>query len=128
MIKILRLWAPVALWCVLIFYLSHQPHLRITEEWWDFYLRKVAHIGEYAVLSWLSARAFNGSTPWTSRQIIRYALGISVLYAASDEWHQHFVQGRVGSVADVGIDFLGILLGAWIWNKRKSSTGALDHV
>lgn len=33
---------------------------------------------------------------------------ISALYAASDEFHQHFVPGRDASIFDVGTDVLGI--------------------
>jgi VanZ family protein len=42
------------------------------------------------------------------------------MYALSDEWHQHFVAGRHGSVFDTVIDLLGIALGLaivawWVW-------------
>ena len=48
-----------------------------------------------------------------------FALGyaFSVLYAATDEFHQLFVEGRSGSLFDVGVDAAGALLGvaaAWV--------------
>lgn len=36
----------------------------------------------------------------------------TLIYAASDEWHQTFVFGRSGTVMDVFIDSVGSLLGA----------------
>jgi VanZ family protein len=42
------------------------------------------------------------------------ALGIAVLYAATDEFHQNFVPNRTGSLKDVGIDTAGALLGLGI--------------
>ena len=50
------------------------------------------------------------------------ALVLSVLYAATDEWHQGFVADRNPSPVDVGIDALGagIALGVQsIWKYRK---------
>ena len=39
------------------------------------------------------------------------ALGGTLLYALSDEWHQTFVEGRNGSIADVAKDSIGIICG-----------------
>lgn len=111
------LWLPVVLWCSLIFYLSHQPHLRITQEWWDIIVRKVAHMVEYGVLALLLRRAIQGSTSWDEKRIWRWALIGAILYAASDEFHQHFIEGRVGSPVDVLVDALGALA-AWALDKR----------
>jgi len=104
------LWLPVFLWGGIIFWLSSIPYLRITESPWDLVLRKVAHVGEYAVLARLIARALSGSLFWSWRKIFVLSLVVSVLYAATDEYHQTFVAGRVGCVRDVCVDFLG----AWI--------------
>lgn len=38
-------------------------------------------------------------------------LGICILFAASDEFHQTFVSGRTGQILDVCIDSLGSLVG-----------------
>lgn len=35
----------------------------------------------------------------------------SVLYACTDEWHQHYVPGRHGALRDVIIDSIGIITG-----------------
>jgi len=39
------------------------------------------------------------------------ALGISVIFAITDEYHQTLVQGRTGQILDVCIDSLGAILG-----------------
>jgi len=106
----ISLWLPVVLWCAGIFYLSHIPHLRITLYWWDYPLRKAAHMTEYAILARLVTRALRGSTTWSTGQIFIASLVFVVFYASSDEFHQHFVEGRHGSPIDVLID----LTGAWI--------------
>jgi VanZ family protein len=37
------------------------------------------------------------------------ALALTVLYAASDEWHQTFIPNRSGQLADVLVDTAGAL-------------------
>jgi VanZ family protein len=77
-----------------------------------FLVRKAAHITEYAVLGWLAARAFTGS----SREFLRQrwflvGLVLIVLNALLDEYHQSFVPSRTGSTYDSGIDIAGGLIG-----------------
>ncbi len=95
------LWAPVALWAALIFVLSSIPDLT-TGLAWDAALRKVAHAGEYAVLGALLARALGRDA---------LALAVGSAYAVTDEIHQTFVEGRVGSPFDWAIDTAGVALG-----------------
>jgi VanZ family protein len=95
-------WVPVALWAGLIFGLSAVPDLGTGLGTWDLVLRKIAHFCEYAILGFLLVRA-------TRREPVAFALG--VLYAASDEIHQHFVPGRHAAVRDVAIDSAGVLVG-----------------
>jgi VanZ family protein len=105
------LWTPVAAWCLLIFIFSSIPNLGSGLEY-DFFLRKAAHMGEYAVLFLLLRRAFRGTFPsgaWSC-----WAIALSVLYAMTDEYHQSFVPGRCGRWSDVGIDAAGAALGG-VW-------------
>lgn len=104
----MRRWAPVILWCALIFAFSSIPRLETGLEY-DFLLRKLAHMAEYAVLFRLTLRA-SGSALW--------AAAFSLLYAASDEWHQTFVPGREGAFRDVLVDAVGIVV-AWAWRRKK---------
>jgi VanZ family protein len=47
---------------------------------------------------------------------------IAVLYAVTDEVHQTFVDGRLGTPRDVAIDLVGVLAGVvgWrLWRDRR---------
>ena len=75
-------------------------------------VRKAAHFTEYTLL----AAAFRQFL-WTFRRI-RFpgllAWGTATLYAASDEIHQLFVEGRGGQMQDVLIDSAGALFGVFL--------------
>jgi VanZ family protein len=74
-----------------------------------FWIRKLAHFTEYAVLSHLWFTALNRGRPrWALRHAIA-ALLISILYAAMDEYHQIFVPSRTPSFTDIGIDSTGVV-------------------
>ena len=100
--RTLSLWAPVVAWAALIFALSSIPHLSSGLGTWDYVLRKCAHVTEYAIFGGLLLRAIGRATP---------AFAAGVLYAASDELHQHFVRGRHGAPLDVAIDAVGVAFG-----------------
>jgi len=106
--KILKLWLPVIIWAGLIFCLSSIPHLRTSLKY-DFILRKIAHITEYFILTFLLYRAFKGSFNMNITQFFIYPATLSFLYAVSDEFHQSFVPGRSASIRDVLIDTIGII-------------------
>ncbi len=74
-------------------------------------LRKLAHTAEYAVLGALLARALGRSG---------LAVAIGVLYAVSDEVHQAFVPGRLGSPVDVAIDAIGVVCGVLLWQAART--------
>jgi VanZ family protein len=106
-----RLWLPVVAWAALIFALSSVPDLGTGLGGWDLVLRKIAHAAEYAVLGALLVRA-------TGRGGFAFALG--TLYALSDEVHQSFVPGRVGSPLDVMLDAIGVLVGVILWQTVRT--------
>ncbi len=74
----------------------------------EFFLRKAAHVSEYAVLAVLLYRAFV-HTVFQSRRAL--SAGVVLLscaaYAASDEFHQSFVPSRTATLRDVMIDVGG---------------------
>ncbi len=84
-----------------IFYLSAQPDLNSGLGVWDTVLRKCAHMVEYGLLWFLWWRALGYGHPGP-------AIAIAIAYAASDEFHQSFVDGRHGSPWDVAIDAAGV--------------------
>ncbi|HUW24012.1 MAG TPA: VanZ family protein [Patescibacteria group bacterium] len=111
-------WVPILFWMGLIYFLSSVPSLRVTEGLSDLILRKLAHMTEYAILFILSFRALRSTNSLSTRRNLIYALVISVLYAASDEYHQTFVPGRAGRIWDVAIDTAGVLGGLALALKK----------
>lgn len=112
----------MVLWAGLIFYLSSIPSLRIdVPDVWDLILRKMAHLFEYGVFAVLLMRYGEHRYPHHWSIPLVSLLGV-LIYASVDEIHQTFVDGRVGSVADVGIDFTGGLLAALVyyrWRRKR---------
>ena len=106
-----RNWLPVLAWAALIFAMSSVPDLGTGLGGWDLALRKLAHLAEYAILGALLARAVR-------RSGLAFALG--TLYAVSDEVHQAFVPGRMGSPVDVAIDAFGVAVGVALWQLART--------
>jgi len=106
----LKNWLWVFLWAGVIFFFSSQPDLKSgLPNQWDFILRKLAHIAEYAVLTLFLIRALKEHR-LNRRQLLFLAMILALLYAASDEYHQTFVLGRQGVVRDILIDGAGVFL------------------
>lgn len=91
-------------------------------------IRKIAHATIYMILAFLSSNAvymqnyfFNEKRDDTKeKKLYKYknsliAFIIAFLYAASDELHQLFVDGRSGEFRDVMIDSAGALVGIFIY-------------
>ncbi len=110
----MRLWLPVLAWAALIFFFSSVPDLGTGLGGWDLLLRKLAHVAEFAVLGVLLVRALG-------RAGVGFALG--ALYAVSDELHQAFVPGRMGSPLDVAIDVVGVACGVLLWQRVTRRRG-----
>ncbi len=106
--RLLLLWLPVVLWAGLIFGLSSVPDLGTGLGTWDLVLRKLAHFCEYAIFGALLLRALGRA---------ELAVAAGVVYAATDELHQHFVSGRTGAPLDVLIDSVGVAIGVTAWRR-----------
>lgn len=67
---------------------------------------------EYAILFFLFFRAFLSlhSSGLSLTKVFGLAIFFSVIFAASDEFHQTFVYSRQGTIRDVVIDTLGIFI------------------
>lgn len=102
-------WLPVILWAGIIFYLSSIPSLQSGLAC-DFILRKIAHVAEYFVLTFLLHRALKKTFKFHGLTLSLILAGAVFLYAVSDEMHQFFVPGRHGTFQDVLIDQLGVLV------------------
>lgn len=75
----------------------------------DFIVRKSAHCLEFTGLSFL----FNLSLYVTKNNpSYFFAVILTSIYAATDEFHQLFVEGRSCQITDWAIDTAGAILGA----------------
>jgi len=114
---VVRYWLPALCCMALIFFLSSLSGSSLSNFGsLDVFIKKGAHITEYAILYFLLFRAFQ-SLMVTRKALIVSAV-IAVLYAISDEYHQAFVPLREGTVRDVLIDSIGIFLMYLILRRR----------
>jgi VanZ family protein len=111
------LWLPPMLLMGLIFFFSAQPSLDSGLGFIDTVGRKVVHFGEYALLCFLWWRLLRTGLP--DRRAALVAFLISSLYAATDELHQSFVDGRHGTPVDWAIDTAGAAAAALAATARR---------
>lgn len=112
-------WGAVAAWMAVIFLMSGRTPGQLPDFGaLDLLVKKAGHFLAYGVLALLVLRAVGAvPRPWLA------TLLIVVLYAASDELHQTFVPGRMGTAVDVVIDAAGALT-ALLLTGRFSRTPA----
>jgi VanZ family protein len=115
----LDLWAPPLVLMGVIFALSAQSDLNSGLGVIDLIGRKIIHASEYALLTFLWWRALRTVT--TPTRAIAMAFTIAIGYSATDEFHQHFVDGRHGTPVDVLIDAAGAALAATLIRQRGRS-------
>ena len=88
-----------------------------------FYVRKTAHVTEYAILGVLLLRAWRLVKLARPGRAELAAWLAATAYAATDEFHQVFVPGRTPKVTDVLLDSCGAALGvallAWVTRKGE---------
>lgn len=77
------------------------------------YVRKIAHMTEYFILTLLTILALR-VTGVTGKKVFVISLLLCFLYAAGDEYHQTFVDHRTGQFSDVLIDTFGGMIGCLI--------------
>lgn len=108
--KFLKFWLPVILWAGLIFYLSGVPNLNSgMSAFYDVFFRKLAHAGEFGILTFLLLRALYFGKKMDFKKALIWSLFLAILYAFSDEFHQYFVPEREARLRDVGVDSLGVI-------------------
>jgi len=110
-------WIPVLVVMAVIFVASSQSGLRISDDASvDKPFRVTGHLLVFASLAGTLLVAFShGRAPRLRDAAL--ALGITFIYALSDEWHQTFVADRNGRLDDVVTDLIGATIGvalAWI--------------
>lgn len=86
-------------------------------------VRKAAHLGVYAILGILSARALTRLHPrfretgGTARfwPMAVWVLPFGAVVAALDELHQSLLASRTGSLSDAALDVVGLGIGLALW-------------
>ena len=107
--------SPQAIWIILVF------------------VRKCAHVVEYAVLALLLWRALRSVSLLRTKTLMAFGAALlgSALFAASDEFHQTFVRSRTPSVRDVFLDVAGallaLLIGASFARRHPKQFRATSH-
>jgi VanZ family protein len=98
-----------------IFLLSAQPDLNSGLGVWDTIGRKIVHMASFGFLWFLWQRALRTSAAYP-------AILIALAYAALDEYHQTFVEGRHGTPVDVLIDAVGIAVAVLLHARYHART------
>jgi VanZ family protein len=131
----------IVLWMITVFILSNQNgessgglSLAITKflfkneqiaEKMDPFIRKCAHMAEYAYGAILIYAYCLTYEKMNSKKQILFTICVTVLYAITDELHQLFVNERAGQITDVLIDAVGSVIGiglVWIATRLVRGT------
>ena len=121
MLKIIKTLLPLA-WMCLIFILSDIPYDSFPVETTNAQ-QILAHIFLYGVLAYLIILALAG---WQKRNSVAnwrlnfLAIAFCIFYGITDEYHQGYVMGRFDSLADLGFDAVGAVLGVMFYQLIKN--------
>ncbi len=102
----------VALWCLLILYLSWNPSLQVPKGFLeDLPIDKIVHFGMYAILSGLCLMAFKN---WANAKIFLFCLSFGILM---EILQFAFFPGRYFEWSDIIANALGALVGMILIKK-----------
>ena len=102
-------WAPPLIWAVVILVATSIPQPPLPDLPG---IDKLGHLGMYAVLAMLIARAMVASSH--PLRLFVLVLGVASLFGAIDEWHQQFIPGRRTDPHDWLADTFGAGFGTMI--------------
>ncbi|HEX7284983.1 MAG TPA: VanZ family protein [Candidatus Angelobacter sp.] len=145
--RALTFWLPTLLWLLLLAWFSTDTFsaehtggilLRIIHAVYGpvsqpafqeihFYVRKSAHFLAYGMLSAFAFFSWRATLASAVRWSLRWsvlALGLTLLAASLDEFHQSFVASRGSSWHDVALDMTGafvfqIAIAAWLSVRKR---------
>ena len=112
MLRLIRLWGPVAAWMAMIFGFSSlqmPPGAGFIPDW-------MSHGGVYAGLAALLGRALAGGVRKAPLRVAVIAAALATVYGVTDEWHQVYVPHRTAEAADVVKDMGGAMVGAALFH------------
>lgn len=120
--KKIILWIPAFIWMLFIFYLSSKTRLKVSDEFsLNFIFFKTLHVIEYCFLAltyFFAIQNSHKSVPNNNgKSSFWLAAFLTLVYAATDEWHQDFVPTREGTPRDILIDAIGVLAAYRISNS-----------
>ncbi|MDD2753325.1 MAG: VanZ family protein [Candidatus Portnoybacteria bacterium] len=126
--KFFNYWLPVIFWAGVIFYLSGVSGLASNMTvFWDVFWRKLFHAGEFGLLNLLLWRVLYYGENVSFKKALLRSLLLTVLYAASDEFHQYFVPLREARWKDVMQDCLGALAVSFVLLLSKYKNILTPH-
>jgi len=105
-------WLPALLMMITIFTFSSRTSNELPNfGGWDYFVKKSAHGIGYGLL----ALSYLHALP---KQNYKLAWLLTLLYSASDEFHQSFVAGRHAAITDVLVfDNLGALITLFLYQR-----------
>jgi VanZ family protein len=112
-------WLPPLVLMAVIFAFSAQPDLNSGLGTIDLVGRKIVHMSEYGLLCFLWWRALR--TVAQPQRALALSFAVAIVYACTDEFHQHFIHGRHGTPVDVGIDAVGAAAAVLLIRRRTST-------
>lgn len=103
-------------WLVAIYILSNNSlkEFVLVADWWEIIIRKLAHLFEFGVLTYLILRILGQTEKRHVNWNLLWSFIFTVMYSISDEYHQSFIAGRTGTYRDVIIDAVGSLIAIWL--------------
>ncbi len=108
---------PAFFYAALIFFLSSLPSSAVPNLGITFG-DLILHFCEYSVFGYFVALAVMQSPSKINWKNVLIVMVIGSLYAASDEYHQSFVEGRFSEVSDFLADSTGVILGLVVFVIR----------
>jgi VanZ family protein len=112
-----RLWLPVAACMAAIFYASSLQDPPVPSGVPDVDLHGAAYFGLMLLVVRAVARGtWAGVTPWA----LAVAWIVTVLYGATDEWHQVYVESRHAELRDLAADAIGAFVAGLVAFAAKA--------
>ncbi|MNS83530.1 VanZ like family protein [compost metagenome] len=101
----------------------------------DPIIRKMAHYSVYMLGGIILMNYINSAYKTSENKKVLISILIGMCYAAADEFHQLFIEGRSGRIVDIYIDTLGVITGVSIFlllskiriNLKRTNKGEINE-